>query len=87
MTYMQVLWTEDGYDLEYQEDDIYHHYWLKNFISQEDAVWAMQSYLNKQPYWKTKFEFENKEIATRSQKIGYKVGRFLGTVLKTITNK
>lgn len=82
MKYMQVLWTEGGYDLEYQEGTILEHYRLSNLISREDVIWALQSYLKDEVYWKTKFKFEKKEIATPSFKIGHKFGYLVGKALR-----
>ena len=82
--YMQTLWTPDGYDLEYQEGSVLEHYWLAEFTSQEDAIWALQTYLKGEPYWKTKFKFEKKNIATPSFKLGHMVGSFWGKISKFI---
>ena len=87
LTYMQTLWTPDGYDLEYQEGNILEHYWLTELASQEDIIWALQTYLKGEPYWKTKFKFEKKDIATPSFKIGYQVGRFFGKLSNFFTGK
>lgn len=84
MTYMQALWTPKGYDLEYQEGNVFEHYWLSELTSQDDVIWALQSYLKDEPYWKTKFNFEKKDIATQSHRIGYKIGAFLGRIFKNI---
>ena len=82
MNYMQVLWTPEGFHIEYQEDDIFHHFQVKTPISQEAAVWAMQSYLAGQVVWKDQFEFEKKEIATPSYKAGHKLGSILGRIAR-----
>jgi hypothetical protein len=82
MKYMQVLWTEGGYDLEYQEGTILEHYRLSKLISKEDVIWALQSYLRDEVYWKTKFKFEKKEIATPAFKIGHKFGYLVGKALR-----
>lgn len=80
LTYMQALWTPDGYDLEYQDGSVFKHYRLSELVAQDDVIWALQSYLKDEPYWKMKFKFEKKEIATLSQRFGYKIGYFLGTL-------
>lgn len=82
MTYMQTLWTPDGYDLEYQEGSVLEHYRLAEFASQEDVIWALQSYLKGEPYWKTKFQFVKKDIATARFKLVYKVGAFFGKLAR-----
>jgi len=82
MTYIQTLWTPEGYDLEYQEGNIFEHYWLSELANKNDIIWALQNYLKYQPYWKTKFKFEKKDIATLSYKIGHKMGYFFGKITK-----
>ena len=85
MTYMQTLWTPDGYDLEYQEGSVLEHYRLSEFASQEEVIWALQSYLKGESYWKTKFQFVKKDIATTSFKLGYKVGAFFGKLARFVS--
>ena len=82
MTYIQTLWTPEGYDMEYQEGNIFEHYWLSELANKNDIIWAFQNYLKYQPYWKTKFKFEKKDIATLSYKIGHKMGYFLGKIAR-----
>ena len=83
MTYMQALWTPKGYDLEYQEGNVLEHYWLSELTTQDDVIWALQSYLRNEPYWKTKYNFEKKNIATPSYRIGHKIGAFFGRLFKS----
>ena len=85
MTYIQTLWTPDGYDLEYQDGDIFEHYWLAELTTQDDVIWALQSYLKGEPYWKIKFKFEKKEIPTLSYKIGHKIGLFFGRLSRFLS--
>jgi len=84
MTYMQTLWTKDGFDLEYQEGTISEHYRLSELTNRDDAIWALQSYLRGELYWKTKFKFEKKEIATASFKLGHRLGYLAGRALRFI---
>ncbi len=84
MTYMQGLWAPKGYDLEYQEGNVFEHYWLKELTTQDDVIWALQSYLKKEHYWKTKFNFDKKDIATPSHKIGFKLVAFFGRLFKNL---
>lgn len=74
MTYMQSLWTENGYIIEYQEDDILHHYINAGFIAQDDAIWTLLSYLKGQHYWKNRHEFVKKDIDTISSESGDSLG-------------
>lgn len=87
LTFMQVLWTHDGYILEYQENSILNHYRVKELISQEDAIWSLQSYLKGEVYWKAKFDFEKIEIADPFFKIGHKIGYIVGKISNFITGR
>ena len=40
MTFIQILWTSEGYILAYQENDIEHIYRAKELVSQKDTIWA-----------------------------------------------
>ena len=81
MTYIQTLWTPKGYMLEYQEGTVSEHYMLCTPTTEENAVWALQCYLNEKLYWKTKFKFKKKYIATPSYKLGHKIGLLFGRFL------
>jgi hypothetical protein len=78
MTYMQTLWMKGGYDIEYQEGTILEHYWLAELTDKDNVICALQSYLRGELYWKTKFKFEKKEIATMSFKLGHQMGYLVG---------
>jgi hypothetical protein len=85
LTYMQTLWTPDGFDLEYQDGNILEHYRVSEFATQDDVIWALQNYLKGEPYWKAKFKFEKKEIATQSYKIGHKIGSLFGKLSRIMS--
>jgi hypothetical protein len=87
MTYMQTLWTPGGYILAYQENDIQHIYRAKEFLSQADAIWALQSYLKGELRWKSKFDFEHKTIDNPIVNISYKLGTIAGKIIQFIRGK
>ena len=78
LTYMQVLWTAEGYDLEYQERDIMHHFRVAKPISAPEAILALQEYLTGDETWKHRLEFVRKDIAGWRYKVGYAIGQFTG---------
>lgn len=82
MTYMQTCWMKGGYNLEYQEGTILEHYWLTTLAERDDVIWALQSYLKGELYWKTKFKFQKKEIGTTSFKLGHRLGYVVGRALR-----
>jgi hypothetical protein len=87
MTFIQTLWIPGGYILAYQENDIMHIYRAKEFVSQEDAIWALQSYLKGEERWKSKFEFEHKTIDNPLVKISYQLGTIAGKIIQFIKGK
>lgn len=87
MTFMQTLWIPGGYILAYQENDIMHIYRAKEFVSQADAIWALQSYLKGEEIWKSKFAFEHKTIDNPLVKISYQLGTIAGKIIQFIKGK
>jgi hypothetical protein len=82
LTYMQVLWTADGYDLEYQERDVMHHFRLGRLVTASEATLALQNYLAGDETWKEGLKFLRKEIAGSRYKIGYAIGQFFGGITR-----
>jgi hypothetical protein len=87
MTYMQTLWVNGGYDLEYQEGSIFEHYRLSELANKDDVIWALQSYLKGEVYWKARFKFVKKDIATPSAKLGYCLGNLAGRAWRFIKGR
>jgi hypothetical protein len=87
MTFIQTLWIPGGYILAYQENDIMHIYRAKEFVSQADAIWALQSYLKGEERWKSKFAFEHKTIDSPLVKISYQLGTIAGKIIQFIRGK
>jgi hypothetical protein len=87
MTFIQTLWTPEGYILAYQENDIHHIYRAKELVSQGDAIWALQSYLKGEEHWKSKFNFEHKTIDNPFVKISYQLGTIVGKIIQFIRGK
>jgi hypothetical protein len=87
MTFIQTLWTPEGYILAYQEHDIHHIYRAKEFVSQEDTIWALQSYLRGEESWKAKFAFEHKTIENPLVKLSYQLGTIVGKIIQFFKGK
>lgn len=81
-TYIQVLWTNDGFHLEYQENDLMHHFQLKNLLSQIQVISIFKKYLKGESSWKSELSFQKKDITSFRYKIGYHIGAFCGGFLK-----
>ena len=86
-TFIQILWTAEGYILAYQENDIHHIYRAKELVSQQDTIWALQSYFKGEERWKSKFEFEHKTIDNPIVKISYTLGTIAGKIIQFFKGK
>ena len=64
-----------------------HIYRAKEFVSQEDAIWALQSYHKGEERWKSKFEFEHKTIDNPIVKISYTLGTIAGKIIQIFKGK
>ena len=87
MTFIQILWTPEGYIVAYQENDFHHIYRAKELVSQKDTIWALQSYLKGEEHWKSKFNFEHKTIDNPIVRISYTLGTIVGKIVKFIKGK
>ena len=87
MTFIQILWTPDGYILAYQENDFQHIYRARELVSQADTIWALQSYLKGEEHWKSKFDFEHKKMDNPIVKISYTLGTIAGKIIQFIKGK
>ena len=87
MTFIQTLWTPEGYILAYQENDFHHIYRARELVSQKDTIWALQSYLKGEEHWKSKFEFEHKTIDNPFVKVSYQLGTIVGKIIQLIKGK
>lgn len=85
-SFIQTLWTPQGYILAYQENDLEHIYRARELVSQTDAIWALQSYLKGDVFWKAQFAFEHKTVDNLTN-LAYKVGTIAGKIIKFIRGK
>ena len=86
-TFIQILWTAEGYILAYQENDIHHIYRATEYLSQADATWALQSYLKGEERWKSKLEFEHKTIDNPLVTMSYTLGTIAGKIIQFFKGK
>lgn len=63
MTYIQTAGDQKvGYDLEYQQDDIKHHYRAKRYFTVEEIIGALVSYSIGSDDWKTMADWEQLDL-------------------------
>ena len=82
LTYAQVLWTIEGYDLEYQDQNVMNHFQIQAPVPAQKVIALLQSYLAGDSNWKSGLQFDRKDIATIPTKIGFTVGAFVGGFIK-----
>jgi hypothetical protein len=82
MTYMQTVWTENGFILEYQEESIAHHYVASDTLTLDEVTNTFMSYLNGSSQWKASIKFENKNIASTSWSLGHYLGKVFGGLFR-----
>jgi len=79
--YMQTLCTEKGFHLEYQEGDISAHYHcVREDLSVQEIVETLSDYLAGDQFWKSRFEFEKRDLRTPLFHAGFFLGRFMGRI-------
>lgn len=87
MTYMQTLWTPEGFSLEYQEGSIKQHFISKFLLTREQVEACLNAFLRNDPSWKSTIEFEQKNITDMSFKIGRSIGHFFGSFIRGLSGK
>jgi hypothetical protein len=77
MTYMQTLWTPEGFCLEYQEGTTDRHYESKSLLDEETVISCLKAYLAGDSSWENITEFEQKVIRDIPFSLGRTIGRFI----------
>ncbi|WP_144405971.1 hypothetical protein [Kangiella geojedonensis] len=80
MTYMQTLWTPDGFILEYQEGSIAEHYVAEELLTADAVCDVLTQYLQGVEEWRSAYQFSNKGIAGLSWRIGHLLGWLSGRI-------
>ena len=78
LTYLQALWTPDGYHLEVQEGNVDQHFQSTSPVPKEQVISCFQAYLSNDHSWKSEIEFEQKIIRDIPFRLGRAVGQFFG---------
>jgi hypothetical protein len=80
-TYVQGLWTADGFQLEYQEGSIAEHYHCtREDLSAAEVSEVFRDYLADDIFWKRRFHFECRDLRTPSFRAGFWLGHLLGKI-------
>ena len=79
LTYAQVLWTGDGFLLEYQIGNVDQHFRsVRDDLSESETVAALNSYAAGHPLWSLGLEFQPVEVRSFSRR----AGRFAGQLVR-----
>ena len=81
-TYIQCLWTEDGFILEYQDGSIDRHYCSGDYLSSDAVIAALVQYHNNEDIWRTNIEFYRKNLRGFWGNLGYQIGCFIGSLTR-----
>ena len=82
LTYVQALWTEDGYVVEYQEGSIDRHFVLGDYLKSEEVENFFGSFLSEDNDWKNEYIVWRKNIRGFWRNLGYQIGIFFGSFLR-----
>ena len=82
MTYMQTLWTPEGFSLEYQEESSNQHFQSSYLLPKEQVISCFQAYLSNDQSWKSQVEFEQKIIKDIPFNFGRSIGQFFGGFIR-----
>lgn len=80
-TYMQTLWTPEGFVLEYQEGSVDQHYRsVRRDLGAADVIRALCKYVESDGAATPELEFQRVKIGSVWFRLGYWVGQLLGSV-------
>jgi hypothetical protein len=78
MTYVQTVWTEHGFVLEYQEGSVEEHYEITEFLSVPKVQAIFRYVLNGDNSWKHDYPIQKKHMRTLTYRLGRLLGSFFG---------
>ena len=82
MSYIQSLWTDNGFIVSFQNGGIDEHYEFNTYISRPQTIKLFQAYLANTDSWQGNFEYSKKSIGGFWYKLGEGLGRFFGNLVK-----
>ena len=78
LTYAQVLWTGDGFTMEYHTGSQDQHFrTVREDLSEAETIAALSSYSAGHPIWVLGLEFRRVEVRSISQRAGRLTGQLL----------
>lgn len=81
LTYVQGLWTDKGYILEYQDGDVEQHFTSPKVLTLDEIQTVFLQYLAGGGAWKEQYDFEEKVIEVDPyERAGRTAGRLIGRI-------
>ncbi len=81
MTYVQILNTDYGVVLQFQEGSVESHFEFDEYLSRPKAIYLLQSYVSFNEDWNKGFEYHKVNVQGFWGRLGYKLGLFFGRLL------
>jgi hypothetical protein len=82
MSYLQSVWTEDGFIVEFQIDSIDQHFILNNALTSAQVVQLFTLYFKKDERWLADYEYTRKNLRGFWGGLGYSIGNFIGSITR-----
>lgn len=82
LTYVQTVWTENGFVLEFQEGSTNRHYEVMQYLSAPKVQDIFCRFLNGEDSWKGSYPIKKKKAVSLFYKAGYALGNFLGNLAR-----
>ena len=82
MSYLQSVWTENGFIVEFQIDSIDQHYIINNALTCDQVVQLFTLYFTSDDRWLGNYEYTRKNLRGFWGGLGYSIGNFVGSITR-----
>lgn len=87
LTYVQVLSTENGIVVQFQEGSINSHFEFDTYMSRPKTISLLLAYAEEDKDWQMGFSYSKVSVQGLWGALGYKLGRLCGSVLRFLSNR
>lgn len=82
-TYIQTLFTQEGFVLQYQDGNTEHHFEsVRGNLTAGEVIEAFGAYLDRNPAWRFPFEWQQVEVRPLFYRMGHALGHLLGRIFR-----
>jgi hypothetical protein len=82
MSYLQSVWTPDGFIVEFQIDSIDQHFIINNALTCAQVVQLFTLYFESDDRWLGDHEYTRKNLRGFLGGLGYSIGNFIGSITR-----